>query len=51
MNELFNISGHICRNCNEINTADYIIGLMVFIVFILISKLAKYLKAKMLNNT
>jgi hypothetical protein len=45
MNDLININGHICKNCNEINVTDYTIGLIILFLFILISKIIKHLRA------
>jgi uncharacterized membrane protein YjfL (UPF0719 family) len=44
MNDLINISGHICTNCNEINAGDYIIGFVIFIIFLSVYKAVKYYK-------
>ena len=50
MNDLIHISGQICKNCNEINAADFIIALIVFFLILLFSKIVKYLRQQKIDD-
>jgi hypothetical protein len=45
MHDLIHISGQICRNCNEIQLTDLLVGFMICFLIVFISKLVKRIKS------